>query len=131
MVTFNYETLAIVQHPNHAINYLARICQKTHFAIRVLMLIFYAKAERLTYIAAAVERFEGHDLQLIYYKWPLRVMYYFKLMIFNTISFLNDLVCIMVYIDRYIVTTRYFESIFTDMIFMTMRYDNAVNLGWV
>ena len=52
------------------------------------------------------------------------MMHYFKLMIFDTISFLNDLICIMVYIDRYPVAIRYFESIFTDMIFMPMRYDN-------
>ena len=57
------------------------------------------------------------------------MMHYFKLMIFYTISFLNDLICIMVYIDRYPVATRYFESIFTDMIFMPMRYDNAIDLG--
>ena len=34
----------------------------------------------------------------------------------------------MVYIDRYPVATRYFESIFTDMIFMPMCYDNALDL---
>ena len=57
------------------------------------------------------------------------MMHYFKLMIFDPISFLNDLMCIMVYIDRYPVVTRYFESIFTDMIFMPMRYDNAIDPG--
>ena len=57
------------------------------------------------------------------------MMHYFKLMFFDTISFLNALICIMVYINRYLVATRYFESIFTDMIFMPMRYDNAVDLG--
>ena len=56
------------------------------------------------------------------------MMHYFKLMIFTPISFLNDLIRIMVYIDRYPVATRYFESIFTDMIFMPMRYDNAIDL---
>ena len=57
------------------------------------------------------------------------MMHYFKLLIFDPISFLNDLICIMVYIDRYPVAISYFESIFTDMIFMPMRYDNAVDLG--
>jgi len=56
------------------------------------------------------------------------MMHYFKLMIFYTVSFFNNLVCIMVYIDRDPVATRYFESIFTDMIFMPMRYDNAIDL---
>jgi hypothetical protein len=37
----------------------------------------------------------------------------------------------MVYIDRDPVATRYFESIFTDMIFMPMRYDNAIDLGGI
>jgi Rod binding domain-containing protein len=35
----------------------------------------------------------------------------------------------MVYVDRYPVAARYFESIFTDMIFMPMRYDNAIDPG--
>ena len=54
---------------------------------------------------------------------------YFKLMLFDTISFLDNLICIMVYIDRYPVAERYFKSIFTNMIFMPMRYDNAVDAG--
>ena len=59
------------------------------------------------------------------------MMNYFKLILFGTISFLDNLICITMYIDRYPVVLRYFESIFTDMIFMPMRYDNAVYLGWV
>ena len=59
------------------------------------------------------------------------MMHYFKLMIFYTVSFFNNLVCILVYIDRDPVATRYFESIFTDMIFMPMRYDNAIDLGGI
>ena len=95
------------------------------------MFILYAKTERFTYIAAAMERFKGRNLQLIYYKGPIRVMHYFKLMILDPISLLNNLICIMVYIDRYSIATRYFKSIFTDMIFMAMRYDNAIDLGWI
>ena len=59
------------------------------------------------------------------------MMNYFKLMFFDTISFLNALICIMVYIDRYPVVTRYYESIFTDMIFMPMRYNNTADPGWI
>ena len=93
------------------------------------MFILYAKTERFTYIAAAMERFKGRDLQVIYYKRLLRMMYYFKLVIIDATPLFNNLICIMVYIDRYPVTARYFESIFTDMIFMSMRYDNAFNPG--
>ena len=57
------------------------------------------------------------------------MMHYFKLMIFGAISLPNDLICIMVYIDRYPVAERNFKSIFTDMVFMPMRYDNAVDTG--
>jgi len=76
-----------------------------------------------------MERFKGHDLQIIYYKRFLRMMHYFKLMIFGTISLLDDLIGIVVYVDRYPVAARYFESIFADMIFMPMRYDDAIDPG--
>ena len=59
------------------------------------------------------------------------MMHYFKLTVFDTISFLNDLVCIAVYINRYPVAIRYFESIFTDMISVPMRYDNTIDPGWI
>ena len=59
------------------------------------------------------------------------MMHYFKLMIFYTISLFNDLMRVMVYVDRYPVATSYFESIFTNMIFMPMRYDNAIDPGRV
>ena len=95
------------------------------------MFILYAKTERFTYIAAAMERLEGYDIQVIYYKRLLRMMYYFKLMIFDPASFHNYVICIMMYIDRYPVTARYFESIITDMISVPMRYDNTVDPGRV
>ncbi len=57
------------------------------------------------------------------------MMHYFKLMIFESISFFNYLVCIRVYIDRHLVAIRYFKSIFADMISVSMRYDNAIDPG--
>ena len=59
------------------------------------------------------------------------MMHYFELMIFDTISLPNDLIRVMVYIDRYPVAKSYFESIFAYMIFMPVRYDNAIDPGRV
>ena len=61
MITFYYQALAIIEHPDHAIGHLARIRYKAHLAARALMFIFYAKTERFTYMAAAMERFKGRD----------------------------------------------------------------------
>jgi len=95
------------------------------------MIIFYTKTERLTRIAARVERFKGRDIQIIYCKWLLGMMYYLELMIFDRVSFLDDVICVRVYIDRYPVTVRYFEGIFTDVIPVSMRYDDAIYTGRV
>jgi hypothetical protein len=59
------------------------------------------------------------------------MVHYFKLAIPDAISFLDDLIRIMVYIDRYAVVARYPESIFTDMVFVPVRYGNAFYAGRV
>ena len=93
------------------------------------MFIFYAKTERLAYIAASMERCKGRDLQVTYRKRILRMMSYFGLVALNAVSSRNDLICSVVYIDRYPVARGYFESILADMVFMPMRYDDAVDPG--
>ena len=93
------------------------------------MLILYPKTERPAHIPAVMECFERYNIQIIYREWLLGMMHYFTSMAFDRIPIFRDLICIVVYVDRYPVTERYFKSILADMIFMPMRYDNAIDLG--
>lgn len=91
------------------------------------MLMLYAKTERLADIAAFMVRCKGRDLQVAYCKRILRVMSDLGLVGLNAIPSCNDLIRSIVYINWYPVASRYFESTLRDMVFMAVRYDDAVD----
>ncbi len=93
------------------------------------MLMLYAKTERLAYITAFMVRCKGRDLQVTYCKRILRVMSDLWLVGLNAIPPRNDLIRSVVYINGDPVAGRYFKSILRDMVFMAVRYEDAVDPG--